>query len=86
MFTGGNEKKELIVVNTFPWEVTQVVVVEEEQQEMEDQEPCKKASRLENKATQSAGIGQCYMAVQAAGIGWTRLGTPLVHPPVKVCK
>ncbi|KAG0730044.1 Alpha-mannosidase G [Chionoecetes opilio] len=78
LFKEQNEKEEsMVVVNTLPWPVWQVVEVEEEGRE----EPCRKAGRLEGEATQSVGAGQRYVAVEAAGMGWARLSSSCLNPP-----
>ena len=66
-----DKSDEMVVLNTLPWKVRQVVAVEE--------------GRQKGKTTQSAGEGKCYMSVEVAGIGWGKLSS-LAPSPVRVCK
>lgn len=83
----GEGREGLMALNTFPWEVTEVVVVDEDHLlEIDVQEqPCEKAGRLQDKFIQSTGqVGKYYVAVVAPGIGWSRQFMPLMNPPVTV--
>lgn len=74
IFTDPGKKKnaEMVIINTLPWPVRQVVVVEEEGKQAE--------------VKQSAGEGQYYVAVEAPGIGWSKISAPLTPPQVTVCE
>lgn len=82
IFTDKSEARqgESVVVNTFPWKVQQVVTVNEE-----THEPTRKRVRMEGEVTQSTRTGGHYVAVEAQGIGWTKL-SPMCPAPVSVRK
>ncbi|XP_045117159.1 alpha-mannosidase 2C1-like isoform X2 [Portunus trituberculatus] len=67
---GKKKNGEMVVINTLPWPMRQVMIVEEE--------------GTQGEVQQSAGEGQYYVAVEAPGIGWSKLSTPLTPPKVTV--
>ncbi|XP_071529830.1 alpha-mannosidase 2C1-like [Panulirus ornatus] len=69
---------ESVIVNTFPWKVQQVVSVNED-----NLEPTRKRVRMEGEVTQATRTGGHYFAVEAQGIGWTKL-SPMCPAPVSV--
>ncbi|KAG7162125.1 alpha-mannosidase 2C1-like isoform X2 [Homarus americanus] len=76
--TPESRQGDMVVVNTFPWKVQQVVTVKEK-----GQEPSKKRIRMDGEVTQPAQNGEYYVAVEAQGIGWTKL-LPMCPAPVTV--
>ncbi|XP_069185625.1 alpha-mannosidase 2C1 isoform X1 [Procambarus clarkii] len=69
---------DMVVVNTLPWKVQQVLILKDEARE-----PKRKRMCVEGEVVQLASTGGYYVALEAQGIGWTKL-SPVCPTPVTV--